>query len=178
MAAAFHVEIVTPERVLLSGEAGEVSMRTDGGEIAFLAHHEDFVGAAQVTVVRVDPEAGGDGEGGEVERYAVHGGFVQFDQRANVLTILAGVAERSSEIDVARARRALEVAESTEGAGTPPAAPPGAPSRAEAPGDDGLASRPAGSAVTPGAPSAPDAPEAAAMRARTRLDAAGATSPS
>ena len=82
----FHVELVTPERVLFSGEAEEVSMRTDEGEIAFLAHHEDFIGAADITVVRVRshtavPARPGDAEGSEL-RSAVHGGFVHVDQDA------------------------------------------------------------------------------------------------
>ncbi|MHB1597346.1 MAG: ATP synthase F1 subunit epsilon [Acidimicrobiales bacterium] len=171
MATPFHVEIVTPERTVYSGEADEVSMRTDAGEIAFLAHHEDFIGAADVTVVRVTTPGGGDGteHGGEV-RLAVHGGFVHVDQDENSVRILAGVAELASEIDVERARRALEAAEASEVAATPPPAAASGHDAETGP----VVVPPVGSLL---AMLEPDAPEAAAKRARVRLDAAGAAAP-
>ena len=110
MATAFHAEIVTPERVLFSGDADEVSMRTDVGEIAFLAHHTEFVGALDIAVVTVSVlsgEEGGDAAG-TATRFAVHGGFVHVAN--NRLTVLAGVAEAAAEIDVTRARAALDAA--------------------------------------------------------------------
>jgi F-type H+-transporting ATPase subunit epsilon len=169
MATPFQVEIVTPERILFSGQAEEVSMRTEEGEIAFLAHHEDFIGAADVTVVRIttaDPgltTAGGSDAPAEV-RVAVAGGFVHVEQDENLVTILAGVAELASEIDVDRARRALERAES---------APAG--ERGDAHGEaEAEADRPARSGAML-ALLAPESPEAAAKRARVRLEAAGAT---
>jgi len=43
---ALRVELVSPERVLFSGEAKQVITRTlDGGEIAFLPGHIAFLGA-------------------------------------------------------------------------------------------------------------------------------------
>ncbi|MFZ0059256.1 MAG: F0F1 ATP synthase subunit epsilon, partial [Acidimicrobiales bacterium] len=113
MGTPFHVELVTPERVLFSGEADEVSLRTVEGEISFLARHEDYVGVADVTVVRIAVlgDVGADGtEGTPTElRAAVHGGLVHVNREGVV--ILAGVAELASEIDVGRARRALAAAE-------------------------------------------------------------------
>ncbi|MEY3365580.1 MAG: putative synthase subunit epsilon, partial [Actinomycetota bacterium] len=42
----FRVEVVSPERVLFSGDAKQVITRTlDGGEIAFLPGHISFLGA-------------------------------------------------------------------------------------------------------------------------------------
>ena len=41
-----QVELVSPERILFSGEADMVICRTvDGGDIAFLAGHAPFLGA-------------------------------------------------------------------------------------------------------------------------------------
>lgn len=163
MATPFHVEVVTPERVLYSGEVSEVSMRTDGGEIAFLAHHEDFVGGAGETVARL---VAADAEESGAVRIALHGGFVHFDQDANSLEILAGVAELGPDVDVERARRALERAEEA-GASAPDHAP-------AATGDDGGAHAAAhlGSAVLEMI--AHDEPAVAAKRARVRLEAAEA----
>ncbi len=109
MATAFHVALVTPERSLFDGDAEEVSMRTEIGEIAFLARHEDFIGASGVTAVRITiAGAESDSEAGVV-RAAVDGGTVHVFEEG--LVILAPVAELSDEIDVERARRAAERAE-------------------------------------------------------------------
>ena len=62
MANLTHAELVTPERVLFSGEAEAVIMRVDGGDTTFLANHSDFIGAVDICVVRIqaarEPVAG------------------------------------------------------------------------------------------------------------------------
>src|ERR1039458_9843924 len=107
-----HVELVTPERVLYSGDAEFVVLRADGGEIMFLPHHADFVGAVDICVVRIASVGGGVGDalGGEV-RAAMAAGFVHVAD--NRVTVLASVAELANEIDVERARRALDAAETS-----------------------------------------------------------------
>jgi F-type H+-transporting ATPase subunit epsilon len=160
MATPFHVELLTPERVLFSGEADEVSMRTDGGEIAFLARHEDFIGAIDITVVRIHEVSSAEDTGAEV-RVALHGGFAHFAQEEGI-TILAGVAELADEIDVERARRALEAAEERRNAEGPVALREGEEERTTTPAGAMLALLYPGSA------------EAAWRRAHTRLEAAGA----
>lgn len=100
-----QVELVSPERILFSGEADMVVARTEGGgDIAFLTGHAPFMGALGIGVVRVKPVGGG-----PEERAAVHGGFVEV--RNDRVTILSDVAELASQIDVERARRARDEAE-------------------------------------------------------------------
>jgi len=171
MATPFDVQVVTPERILYTGEAEEVSMRTEEGEISFLARHEDFIGAIDVTVVRITTTGTSDADvTGEV-RLAVAGGFVHVNQDSHSVTILAGVAELGSEIDVERARAALAAAEAAVGqGGTTPGQSGQAPS-GESSGDGESAIRPSGALL---ALLDPDAPEVAAKRARIRLEAAGA----
>ena len=158
MATPFQVEVVTPERVLFSGEAEEVSLRTDEGEISFLAKHEDFIGAVDITLCRI-VEVGGDIA--HPLLVAVHGGFVLVNDDG--VKLLAGVAELGSEIDVERARAALSAAQGR--VGTEP----------ESHGDEtpehaaGVAPSPAMLALLE-----PDAPEQAVRRAEVRLEAAGA----
>ncbi len=113
----FALELVTPERVLVSGRASEVVLRTAEGDLTFLAGHTPLIGTVEPGVVRATLE------GGEVERLASHGGFVQVEygveldgadegaERGTRVTMLLGVAELVSEIDVERARAALEAAE-------------------------------------------------------------------
>jgi len=99
-----QVEVVSPERILWTGEAEMVTARTiGGGDIAFLTGHAPFVGALDVGRVTVRPEEGPD------ELVAVHGGFVEVSN--NRVTILSDVAELASQIDVARAQAAADRAE-------------------------------------------------------------------
>lgn len=98
-----QVELVSPERVLYSGEADMVVARTTMGELAFLPGHAPFLGALAVAKVRILLPGGGE------EVAAVHGGFVEV--RDNKVTILSDVAELASQIDAERARRAQHAAE-------------------------------------------------------------------
>jgi F-type H+-transporting ATPase subunit epsilon len=101
-----RVELVSPERILWSGEADMVITRTvGGGDIAFLPGHAPFLGALVENHTRVQLADG------SIENMAVHGGFVEVSE--NRVTILSDLAELASEIDVDRARRALEQAETT-----------------------------------------------------------------
>ena len=99
-----RVELVSPERILFSGEAEMVVCRTAGGEIAFLTGHAPFLGALGIGVVRIHPEGGG-----EVVKAAVHEGFVEV--KDNRVIVLSDVAELPDQIDAERARRAAEDAE-------------------------------------------------------------------
>jgi F-type H+-transporting ATPase subunit epsilon len=98
-----HVELVSPERILFSGEAEMVVCRTLDGEVAFLANHAPLLAALEIAAVRVLRAEGPE------ERAAVHGGFVQVHN--NEVTILSDVAEPAGEIDVERAQRARDEAE-------------------------------------------------------------------
>ena len=49
-----QVELVSPERILYSGEADTVIARTiGGGELAFLTGHAPFVGALEIATVTI-----------------------------------------------------------------------------------------------------------------------------
>ncbi len=98
-----RVEIVSPERVLYSGEATMVVTRTlEGGEIAFQDGHQAFLGALvenHTRIYQVD---------GTVQDVAVHRGFVEVHGDPSVVSILSDTAELAEEIDVERARAAME----------------------------------------------------------------------
>jgi F-type H+-transporting ATPase subunit epsilon len=98
-----QVELVSPERILWSGEADMVVARTSEGDIAFLTGHAPFIGALGVGAVSIRATDGTE------ERAAVHGGFVEVS--GDRVTILSDVAELAGDIDPARARRALAEAE-------------------------------------------------------------------
>ena len=99
-----HVEVVSPEAVLFSGEAKQVITRTlGGGEIAFLPGHAPFLGALTENHTRITLADD------VVVDVAVHGGFVQVN--GTKVSILSDVAELSDKIDRARAQAAKERAE-------------------------------------------------------------------
>jgi F-type H+-transporting ATPase subunit epsilon len=100
---AMRVDLVSPERVLFSGEATMVVTRTLDGDIAFLPGHAPFLGALTECHTRIHLVDD------SVEDVAVHGGFVEVSN--GKVSILSDVAELSSQIDVGRARAALERAE-------------------------------------------------------------------
>ena len=101
---ALRVEVVSPERVLFSGEATQVITRTlDGGEIAFLPGHIAFLGALTECHTRIYLSDG------KVQDVAVHGGFVEV--APDHVTILSDSAELAESIDITRARAAKERAE-------------------------------------------------------------------
>ena len=100
-----QVELVSPEKVLYSGQATFVRARTvAGGEIAFLTGHAPFIGALDTCAVKIIQESG------EELFVAVHGGFVEVSD--DTVTLLSDVAELQEDIDVARAEDARTRAES------------------------------------------------------------------
>jgi F-type H+-transporting ATPase subunit epsilon len=98
-----QVELVTPERVLYTGEAEMVVARTTDGEIGIMAGHVPLLAALAPGRVKIFQTDGGE------EVAAVHSGFMEMDGQR--LIILSDVAELASQIDVDRARRAKERAE-------------------------------------------------------------------
>ena len=101
--SSLKVEVVSPERVLFSGQARQVITRTLDGEIAFLPGHATFLGALVENHTRIYLSDG------KVVDVAVHGGFV--DVAPDHVTILSDSAELAENIDVDRARAAQQRAE-------------------------------------------------------------------
>jgi F-type H+-transporting ATPase subunit epsilon len=99
---AFNLEIVTPERRVLSVAVDEVRAPGTQGGFGIRQNHEPFMTALEpgrLTYV----------EGGSEHHYAVGGGFLQVAD--NRVIVLADTAESAEAIDVARAKRAFEEAQ-------------------------------------------------------------------
>jgi F-type H+-transporting ATPase subunit epsilon len=108
MVMAFRVEVVSPEQVIYSGEADMVITRTaEGGEIAFQAGHAPFLGGLVENHTRIFQTDG------TLVDMAVHRGFVEVHGDPTVVTILSDTAELAKDIDVERAKQALERHEHT-----------------------------------------------------------------
>ena len=74
------VEVLTPEGEVWSGEARQVSTRTEGGEIGILANHAPVLAALRPTELRLDLSDS------ETKRYAqAHGWLQVYGNRARLL---------------------------------------------------------------------------------------------
>jgi F-type H+-transporting ATPase subunit epsilon len=100
--ASFALEIVTPGKTVYSGQVESLKAPGSEGSFGVLAGHVPFLTSLQAGSLSFDEE------GGERCQMVVSGGFAQV---ANGVTVLAETAERVEEIDIARARAALERAE-------------------------------------------------------------------
>ena len=101
------VELVSVDKKVWTGKATFVRARTVDGEIGVLPGHWDHLSVLVPGGV-VDIR-----EGEKSTLAAVHGGFLLVHD--NTVRILAETAELGSEIDVERARRALQASSGDDG---------------------------------------------------------------
>jgi F-type H+-transporting ATPase subunit epsilon len=98
-----QIEIVTPERLLVSDEATEVQVPGTNGYLGILPGHAPLITeltSGEFSYRKPD---------GKVERLALHWGFAEV--LPDKVTVLAERAERASDIDVEVARRQRQMAE-------------------------------------------------------------------
>ncbi len=103
MADTLDIEIVTPERLLVSDKATEVQVPGLSGYLGVLPGH-----APLITELRSGEFAYRKPDG-SVERIALHWGFAEI--LPDKVTVLAVRAEKAREIDVEAAKRELQGAE-------------------------------------------------------------------
>lgn len=103
MAGNIYLEVVTPEKIVVSEEAQIVASPGSMGEFGVLTGHTPFLTTLKTGVIRYTDASG-------KENYVfVSGGFAE--ALPDKVTVLAESAEISNDIDVKRAKEALERAE-------------------------------------------------------------------
>ena len=102
MADTFQLEIVTPEKKVVDTPAEEAQIPGKNGYLGILPGHAPLITELAVGEISFR-------EHGTEQRLAVAWGFAEV--LPDKVTILAETAERPSEIDVERARKAKERAE-------------------------------------------------------------------
>ncbi|HLW86320.1 MAG TPA: F0F1 ATP synthase subunit epsilon [Candidatus Sulfotelmatobacter sp.] len=102
MADTFQLEIVTPEKKVVDTAAEEVQIPGKNGYLGVLPGHAPLITELAVGEITYR-------EGATEQRLAVAWGFAEV--LPGKVTILAETAERPSDIDVERARKAKERAE-------------------------------------------------------------------
>ena len=103
MAENILLEIVTPEKSVVSDEAQIVMAPGELGEFGVLTGHTPFMTALKVGTVRYEDT------GGKERFIFVSGGFAE--ALPDRVSILADSAERRSDIDIERAKAAIKRAE-------------------------------------------------------------------
>jgi F-type H+-transporting ATPase subunit epsilon len=101
--ADLHVELVAADRKVWAGDARMIIAKTTDGDLGVLPGHSPLLGVLLNGTVQVQPLEG------EQLVAAVHGGFLSVAD--DKVSILAEVAELAGEIDVDRAKAALERAQ-------------------------------------------------------------------
>ena len=102
MADTFHLEIVTPERMIVSEDAQEMQIPGKGGFLGILPSHAPLI--TELSAGELSYR-----NGGQTHRYAIAWGFAEV--LPDRVTVLAETAERPEEIDVNRAQEQKRNAE-------------------------------------------------------------------
>jgi F-type H+-transporting ATPase subunit epsilon len=99
MADQLQLEVVTPERRVLSEQVNSVTVPGRNGEMGILPGHAALISELRTGVLSYT-------EDGTTFQLHVSGGFVEVN--ADRVSVLAEIAERPEEIDAARARLSRE----------------------------------------------------------------------
>ena len=99
----FKLQIITPDGVFFDGMTENVIVRTTVGDKGILARHEPYVAAITISKFKVKID-------GNFRYGAISSGVIKVSKEKTV--ILAQSCEWADEIDVDRAVKAIQVAES------------------------------------------------------------------
>ena len=103
MPDSFKFELVSPERLLVSGEVEQVLVPGSEGDMTVLAHHAPLLTTLRPGVLAIGFP------GGEHQRYFIRGGFAEVGPSG--LTVLAETAIDLRELDGGQLAQAVKDAE-------------------------------------------------------------------
>lgn len=98
-----HLNIITPDATVYSGDVSFVVARTEIGDLGILPRHANLVAALEIAPLRLDSADG------KKTFLANFGGFLEI--KDNVVTVVTPNCELPEQIDVKRAQRAKARAE-------------------------------------------------------------------
>ena len=101
--AGLHFELVSPARLLFSGEVASVTIPGTEGEMGIYPGHAPVLATLKPGVVTISKE------GGNFERIFVRGGFAEVNPQG--LTLLAEVAIPMAELDASALAQQIKDAE-------------------------------------------------------------------
>ncbi|MGH8686305.1 MAG: F0F1 ATP synthase subunit epsilon [Burkholderiales bacterium] len=103
-ASTIHVDVVSAEESIFSGEAEFVVLPGEAGELGIYPRHTPLITRIKPGAVRIIPAGGG-----EEQLIFVAGGILEV--QPEVVTVLADTAIRGVDLDEAKATEALKRAE-------------------------------------------------------------------
>jgi F-type H+-transporting ATPase subunit epsilon len=103
-AATIHVDVVSAEEQIFSGEAEFVVLPGEAGELGIYPRHAPLITRIKPGTVHIKPAGGG-----EEQLIFVAGGILEVQPK--VVTVLADTAIRGADLDEAKASEALRKAE-------------------------------------------------------------------
>jgi len=101
--ATIHVDVVSAEEQIFSGEAKFVALPGESGELGILPKHTPFITRIKPGAVRIEKADGGE------EFVFVAGGILEV--QPGTVTVLADTAIRGKDLDEAKAVEAKKLAE-------------------------------------------------------------------
>jgi F-type H+-transporting ATPase subunit epsilon len=101
--ATLHVDVVSAEEQIFSGEAKFVALPGEGGELGILPKHTPLITRIKPGAVRIERADGSE------EFVFVAGGILEVQPHR--VTVLADTAIRGKDLDEAKAAEALKLAE-------------------------------------------------------------------
>ncbi|HSC95581.1 MAG TPA: F0F1 ATP synthase subunit epsilon [Burkholderiales bacterium] len=104
MANTIHIDVVSAEESIYSGEAEFVVLPGEAGELGIYPRHTPLITRIKPGTVRIQPPGGG-----AEELIFVAGGILEVQPK--VITVLADTAIRGHDLDEAKANEALKRAE-------------------------------------------------------------------
>jgi len=104
MANTIHVDVVSAEESIFSGEAEFVVLPGEAGELGIYPRHTPLITRIKPGEVRIKPAGGG-----EEELIFVAGGILEVQPA--MVTVLADTAIRGQDLDEAKAQEAMARAE-------------------------------------------------------------------
>jgi len=102
--ATLHVDVVSAEGSIFSGEAKFVALPGEGGELGILPRHTPLITRIKPGAVRIERA-----DNGEEEFVFVAGGILEV--QPGTVTVLADTAIRGKDLDEAKANEAKRQAE-------------------------------------------------------------------
>ncbi|HJY76277.1 MAG TPA: F0F1 ATP synthase subunit epsilon [Burkholderiales bacterium] len=102
--STIHVDVVSAEESIFSGEAEFVVLPGEAGELGIYPRHTPLITRIKPGAVRIVPAGGG-----EEQLIFVNGGIIEVQPK--VITVLADTAIRGHDLDEAKAAEALRAAE-------------------------------------------------------------------
>lgn len=100
----FTLEIVTPFKTYALKQAEVLIFDSSNGQLSLYAHHTDLISDVAICIITIKGD-------NHLDEYAVGGGALYFNQKANSIKLIVNSIESKDEIDLERAKEAKVKAE-------------------------------------------------------------------